>query len=67
MTNPDENSRVSEHDRPVVTQAMIDAGVEALEAGDSLTYSGLVRSVYLAMAAASPDGSVPGVTAKPHM
>jgi hypothetical protein len=39
-------------DRPVeVTPAMIEVGVEALEAGHALTYSGLVRSVYLAMAA----------------
>jgi hypothetical protein len=38
---------------PEITPAMIDAGIEALEAGHALTYSGLVRSVYLAMAAES--------------
>ena len=44
-------------DRPVeVTRAMIEAGVEALESGEPLTYSGLARAVYLAMAhAASRD------------
>ena len=47
-------------DRPVeVTPAMIEAGVEALEDGGPLTYSGLARAVYLAMARAASPGNAP--------
>jgi hypothetical protein len=51
-------TELQEADRPLeVTSAMIQAGVQALEEGEPLTYSGLVRSIYLAMAAASLAGS----------
>lgn len=62
MTNQHPDSSLSERDWPVeVTPAMLEAGVEALEAGEPLTYSGLVWAVYLAMARASSPSCPPGV------